>query len=146
LARGADRWKRLRQIDADELLLRFYDPQHGRVLIDGQDIRSVTTQSLRQTIGIVPQHPMLFRGTVRDNILYGRRGASEDEMREALERLAQGRTTFIIAQRLTVARTADLIVDMQNGEVVEQGVHDELIEHGDAYKRLWEQQMAAATP
>jgi subfamily B ATP-binding cassette protein MsbA len=197
------------------LLLRFYDPQHGRVLIDGQDIRKVTTQSLRQAIGIVPQHPMLFRGTVRDNILYGRRGASEDEMREAarlanaeqfildlprgydtfigergvglsggqvqrlaiaraflkdpeilildeatsnldatsealvleaLERLAEGRTTFIIAHRLSVARTADLIVDMQNGEVVEQGVHEELIEHGDAYKRLWEQQMAAATP
>lgn len=52
------------------LLLRSYDPQHGRVLIDGQDIRKVTTQSLRQSIGIVPQHPMLFRGTVRDNILY----------------------------------------------------------------------------
>lgn len=67
-------------------------------------------------------------------------------MLKALERLAQGRTTFIIAHRLSVARTADLIVDMQNGEVVEQGVHEELIEHGDAYKRLWEQQMAAATP
>ncbi len=52
----------------------------------------------------------------------------------------------MIVHRLSVARTADLIVDMHNGEVVQQGVHEELIEHGDAYKRLWEQQMAAATP
>jgi ABC-type multidrug transport system fused ATPase/permease subunit len=158
---------------------------------------------------------MLFRGTVRDNILYGRRDASEADMRhaarlanaeafilelpqgydtpvgergvglsggqvqriaiaraflkdpavlimdeatsnldatseamvlEALDRLAQGRTTFIIAHRLSVARTADLIVDMQNGEVVEQGAHEELLENGHAYRQLWEQQMAVATP
>jgi subfamily B ATP-binding cassette protein MsbA len=196
------------------LLLRFYDPQQGRVLIDNQDIRHVFTHTLRQTIGIVPQHSMLFRGTVRDNILYGRRDAGEDEMREAarnanaedfilqlpqgydtpvgergvglsggqvqriaiaraflknapimildeatsnldatsealvleaLERLSEGRTTFIIAHRLSVARTADLVVDMQNGEVVEQGTHEELIEHGHAYRELWEQQMAGAT-
>jgi ATP-binding cassette subfamily B protein len=195
------------------LLLRFYDPQQGRVLIDNQNIRHVSTQTLRQTIGIVPQHSMLFRGTVRDNILYGRRDAGEDEMREAarnanaeefilrlpqgydtpvgergvglsggqvqriaiaraflknapimildeatsnldatseslvleaLERLSEGRTTFIIAHRLSVARTADLVVDMQNGEVVEQGAHEELIEHGHAYRELWEQQMAGA--
>ena len=197
------------------LLLRFYDPQQGRILVGEQDIRHVTTQSLRQTIGIVPQNPMLFRGTVRDNILYGRRDASEKAMREAarlanaegfilelpqgydtpvgergvglsggqvqriaiaraflkdpavlimdeatsnldatseamvleaLDRLAQNRTTFIIAHRLSVARTADLIVDMQNGEVVEQGLHEELLENGHAYRELWEQQMAVATP
>jgi ATP-binding cassette, subfamily B, bacterial MsbA len=195
------------------LLLRFYDPTGGRVLVGGQDIRGITTQSLRQNIGIVPQHPALFRGTVRDNILYGRRGATDEEIQaaaraanaeefilalpegyntfigergvglsggqvqriaiaraflkdpailvldeatsnldarserlvlEALDRLAQGRTTFIIAHRLQVARTADLIVDMQNGEIVEQGVHADLIKNGHAYRKLWEQQMAGA--
>jgi len=192
------------------LLSRFYDPVSGRVLIDGTDIHNVTMQSLRRAIAIVPQQPVLFRGTLRDNILYGRRNASDEEVRaaavaanaepfiltlpdgydtyvgergvglsggqvqriaiaraflkdpailimdeatsnldatsealvlEALDRLAVGRTTFIIAHRLSVARSADLIVVMQNGRVVEQGQHAALIETGTHYRRLWEQQM-----
>jgi ABC-type multidrug transport system fused ATPase/permease subunit len=196
------------------LLLRFYDPVQGRVLVGGQDIRAVTTQSLRQSIGIVPQQSVLFRGTVRDNILYGRRGASEEEIRaaarsanaeefilalpdgyntfigergvglsggqiqriaiaraflknpailildeatsnldaqsealvlEALDRLAEGRTTFIIAHRLQVARTADLIIDIQGGQIIEQGSHSWLLEQDGMYRNLWEKHVELST-
>lgn len=192
------------------LLSRFYKPEIGRILIDGQDVQNVTTQSLRQNIGIVPQQPVLFRGTVRENILYGRRNATEEELfaaakaanaeqfilqlpdsydtvvgergvglsggqvqriaiaraflkdpallildeatsnldansealvLDALERLSTGRTTFIIAHRLSVARTADLIVAMQKGRIVEMGTHDELLNLQGYYAELWEQQM-----
>jgi len=197
------------------LLSRFYSPGEGSVKIDGQDIRRVTTQSLRQTLGIVPQQPVLFRGTIRDNILYGRRGASDDEIRaaavsanaeqfilklpqgydtvvgergvglsggqiqriaiaraflkdpavlimdeatssldansealvlDALDRLASGRTTFIIAHRLSVARTADRVIVMQHGKIVEEGGHEELLEKGGFYRELWEQQMVGSIP
>lgn len=62
------------------LLLRFWDPQQGRITIDGQDIRGVTLQSLRSQIGLVLQDTFLFNGTIRDNLLYGRPDATEDEM------------------------------------------------------------------
>ncbi len=192
------------------LLSRFYKPEIGRITIDGQDVQNVTTNSLRGAIGIVPQQPVLFRGTVRENILYGRRNATEEELYaatraanaeqfilqlpdgyetivgergvglsggqvqriaiarsflkdpavlildeatsnldansealvlEALERLSTGRTTFIIAHRLSVARTADLIVAMQKGRIVEMGTHDELLALSGYYAELWEQQM-----
>ena len=192
------------------LLSRFYKPEQGRILIEGHDVQKVTTNSLRHNIGIVPQQPVLFRGTVRENIMYGRRNASVEEMfaaaraanaeqfilqlpdqyetvvgergvglsggqvqrlaiaraflkdpavlildeatsnldansealvLEALERLSTGRTTFIIAHRLSVARTADLIVAMQKGRIVEMGTHDELLNLGGYYAELWEQQM-----
>jgi len=65
------------------LLLRFYDPQKGRVLLDGQDIREFQYRSLRRQIGIVPQEPVLFSTAVRDNIAYGRPAATLDEIIEA---------------------------------------------------------------
>jgi subfamily B ATP-binding cassette protein MsbA len=65
------------------LIPRFYDPTQGSILIDGQDVRSVTQASLRQHIGIVPQETLLFGGTIQENILYGRLDASEAEMIEA---------------------------------------------------------------
>lgn len=192
------------------LLLRFYNLESGRILVDDKDISKATIESLRRQIGIVPQQPVLFRGTVRDNILYGRRGASDEEIHaaarnanaeqfilelpngydtvvgergvglsggqvqriaiaraflkdpsvlildeatsaldaesetlvlEALERLASGRTTFIIAHRLSVARTADLILVLQHGKIVERGKHEELLEGKTFYRNLWEQQM-----
>jgi ATP-binding cassette, subfamily B, bacterial len=67
------------------LIQRFYDPQEGRILIDGRDIRSFTLASLRQQIALVPQEPMLFRASVRENIAYGRPGASEAEIVAAAE-------------------------------------------------------------
>jgi ATP-binding cassette subfamily B protein len=65
------------------LLTRFYEIQDGAILIDGYDIRTVTQASLRQQIGIVPQEPFLFTGTVRDNIRYGRLEASDEEVEQA---------------------------------------------------------------
>ncbi|MHB1671982.1 MAG: ATP-binding cassette domain-containing protein, partial [Acidiferrobacter sp.] len=77
------------------LLARLYDPEDGRILIDGQDIRAVTQKSLRQVIGIVPQDPVLFNDSLYANIAYGRPGASLDEVREAAELAHLGR--FIAA-------------------------------------------------
>ena len=66
-----------------KLVARFYDPSRGRVLIDGQDLREVSERSLRSQLGIVPQEGFLFSGTIRDNIAFGRPGASDDEVRAA---------------------------------------------------------------
>ena len=66
-----------------KLVARFYDPTHGRVLIDGHDLRDVTEKSLRSQLGIVPQEGFLFSGTIRDNIAFGRPDATDDEVREA---------------------------------------------------------------
>ncbi|TGV33792.1 ATP-binding cassette domain-containing protein, partial [bacterium M00.F.Ca.ET.168.01.1.1] len=70
------------------LLFRFYDVQAGQVLIDGQDVRDVTQESLRAVLGMVPQDTVLFNDTIAYNIRYGRVGASEEEVRQAAE-LAQ---------------------------------------------------------
>lgn len=192
------------------LLPRFYDVDTGRVLIDGKDVREVTVRPLRQSIGIVPQEPVLFSGTIRENILYGKRNATEQEVRaaavaanaetfileqpdgyetllgergaglsggqiqriaiaraflkdpailildeatsnldaiseglvlEALDRLAEGRTTFIIAHRLSTARSADLIIVTDSGTIAEMGSHQELLARGGIYRNLWDRQI-----
>lgn len=68
------------------LLLRFYEPQSGSISIDGQDIRSITQDSLRASVGMVTQDTSLLHRTVRENILYGRQGASEEALQQAVER------------------------------------------------------------
>src|SRR5204862_3395605 len=78
-----------------KLVARFYDPDEGAVLIDGHDLRSVTQQSLREQLGIVPQEGFLFSGTVRENIAFGRPGASDDDVRGAAK--AVGAHEFICA-------------------------------------------------
>lgn len=106
------------------LLYRFYDPQQGRISIDGQDIRQVTQQSLRQAIGIVPQDTVLFNDTIYHNIRYGKTNASRDEVIEAakqahihefISRLPEGYDTLVgerglklsggEKQRVAIART-----------------------------------------
>jgi ATP-binding cassette subfamily B protein len=76
-----------------KLVARFYDPTRGRVLVDGHDLRSVTERSLRSQLGIVPQEGFLFSGTIRDNIAFGRPGATDDEVRAAAH--AVGADEFI---------------------------------------------------
>ena len=93
-----------------KLVARFYDPQHGSVLIDGHDLRDVTEHSLRSQLGIVPQESFLFSGTIRDNIAFGRPGATDDEVRDAAR--AVGADVFITR-----------LPDRYDTEVGERGVH-----------------------
>jgi ATP-binding cassette subfamily B protein len=188
------------------LLLRFYDPESGRLLIDGRDARDYPLAWLRGQMAIVPQDILLFGGTIAENIVYGRPGADADAVREAarqanadefisafpegyatlvgdrgiklsggqrqrvaiarailknpsilildeatssldsegerlvqvaLDRLMQGRTTFIVAHRLATIRHADNIAVIEAGRVVEMGNHDELSANPDGlYRRL----------
>ena len=193
------------------LLPRFYDLTAGRITIDGHDITGVTQESLRAVMAIVPQEPTLFGGTVRENIAYGRAGATGDEVelaaraanahafiaalpdgydaivgergvklsggqrqriaiarailkdprllildeatsaldnhsealvQEALERLMAGRTTIVIAHRLTTVERADKIVVLDRGRVVEEGTHADLLARGGLYQRLYTRDLA----
>jgi ATP-binding cassette subfamily B protein len=194
------------------LLFRFYEPQQGRITIDGQDISAVTQKSLRSAIGMVPQDTVLFNDTIGYNIRYGRWDANEDEVTEAaslaqidgfirslpegyatsvgerglklsggekqrvaiartilkgppilvldeatsaldsftekdiqdaLERISRGRTTIVIAHRLSTVINADEILVLDAGVVVERGTHGELLEHGGVYAALWARQREA---
>jgi ATP-binding cassette, subfamily B, bacterial len=187
------------------LIPRFYEAQHGRVLVDSLDIRGLTLESLRRQVSIVLQEPLLFSGTVADNIRYGRLEASMEEVIEAaraanahdfivrlpkqydtdlgergaklsggerqriavaraflkgapilildeptssidsrtetvildaLDRLMVGRTTFLIAHRLSTVRRADAILVIDQGRLVEWGTHQELLRREGLYKQL----------
>jgi subfamily B ATP-binding cassette protein MsbA len=197
------------------LILRFYDVDQGAVLIDGQDVRSVTLKSLRAAIALVSQEVDLFDGTVRDNIAYGRPDASPPAIRAAAEaaaahefiealpqgydteigpsglslsggqrqrlgiaramlkdapillldeatsaldseaervvqaalrRLMHGRTTVVIAHRLSTVIRADLIAVVEDGRVVETGTHHALLARGGSYAQLYERQFADQGP
>jgi ATP-binding cassette, subfamily B, heavy metal transporter len=191
------------------LIFRFFQPQQGRITIDGQDIAKVSLASLRAKLGMAPQDNVLFNDTVRYNILYGRPGAGEAEMREAaaqaridrfiesapggydaqvgerglklsggekqrvgiartllkappilvldeatsaldtltereiqaaLEAASRGRTTIVIAHRLSTVVNADEILVLDKGLVVERGNHEALLAQGGAYAALWRRQ------
>jgi ATP-binding cassette subfamily B protein/subfamily B ATP-binding cassette protein MsbA len=191
------------------LIPRFYDVKRGHVLLDGIDIRNLTLKSLRAQVSIVLQEPLLFSGTIAENIRYGRLEASRDEIMEAaqaanahdfivrlpkkydtelgergvqlsggerqriavaraflkdapilildeptssidskteavildaLDRLMVGRTTFMIAHRLSTIRRVDQILVLDNGRLVDQGTHAELLRHGGLYKQLYDMQ------
>ena len=195
------------------LIPRFFDPQRGRVSIDGTDITRFRLASLRENVAIVPQEPILFEGTIFENIAYGRRGATEDDvvqaavdalvddfvrrlpdgyetvvgergatlsggerqrvsiaralvrqapilildeptsgldpaserlLMQALERLVEGRTTFVIAHRMSTIAKADQVVVLDRGRIVERGTHEELMRVDDGvYRSFLELQVAS---
>ncbi|HEX7557085.1 MAG TPA: ABC transporter ATP-binding protein [Leptolinea sp.] len=191
------------------LIPRFYDPTNGSISIDGHDLHSVTQASLRAQMAIVPQETILFGGTIRENILYGRLDASEQDMiaaaqaanadefilglpnqyetivgergsnlsggqrqrisiarailknprillldeatssldneseglvQEALNRLMQNRTTVIIAHRLSTIKVAHRIAVLDNGQIIELGTHNQLMDLNGLYARLYSMQ------
>jgi ABC-type multidrug transport system fused ATPase/permease subunit len=193
------------------LIPRFWDPQRGRVLVDGTDVRTVTQRSLRAHIAMVLQETFLFNGPVLDNVRYARPDASLEEARaaakaanalefiehelpdgwateigergvklsggqrqrisiarafladpeilildeatsavepesewiiqQALERLMERRTTFIISHRLSIVRGADRIIVLDEGRILEEGGHEELLARGGLYADMYRLQM-----
>ncbi len=194
------------------LLFRFYDIQQGAILIDGQDIRDVTQESLRAEIGMVPQDTVLFNDTIAYNIRYGRTDASdeevfkaaelaqigtfiehlpdgykamvgerglklsggekqrvaiartilkappilmldeatsaldthtEQEIQAALDLVSRGRTTIVIAHRLSTVITADEIIVLKGGQIAERGTHLSLLRKDGLYASMWARQREA---
>jgi ATP-binding cassette, subfamily B, bacterial len=191
------------------LLIRFYDPHAGRIEIDGVDLRDLTLESLREQISVVLQEPLLFSGTIEENIRYGKLGATREEVLDAaraanahefisglpngygtitgergaqlsggerqricvaraflkdapilildeptssidsktervildaLDDLMVGRTSFMIAHRLSTVRHVDQILVMSEGTIVERGAHEDLVERDGIYAQLYEAQ------
>lgn len=187
------------------LVARFYSPTGGTIELDGQDISGLSLDSYRQVLGVVEQEVFLFDGTIRENIAYGRRGAtfaevlsaaetaaarefieqlpngfetvigergfklsggqrqrlaiarailadpkilildeatsnldseSERLIQQGLTKLLQGRTAFVIAHRLSTIMHADQILVLEDGRIVEQGTHDQLMHRGGTYQRM----------
>jgi ATP-binding cassette subfamily B protein len=189
-----------------KLVTRFYDPTEGRILIDGQDLQKVQIASLRRQLGVVPQEPFLFAGTIRENIAFAQPDAGDDEVLEAvravglddvvdrmplgidtvvhergqslssgerqllalaraflarprvlvldeatsnldllsetkieaaLDVLLEARTAILIAHRLTTAMKADRILVVEDGQIVESGSHDDLLELRGRYAEMY---------
>ena len=142
-----------------KMLFRFYDPQGGRILIDGQNIRNVSQASLRRAIGIVPQDTGLkLSGGERQRVSIARTilkrppilvfdeatssldSRSEQAILRALRAISEDHTSLVIAHRLSTIVDADSIVVLHEGAVVEQGTHEALLQAGGHYAELWQAQ------
>lgn len=197
------------------LILRLYDVTEGRILIDDQDIREITQDSLRSNVGMIPQDPLLFHRTLMDNIRYGRIDATDEEVIKAAQRahahkfitklpqgydslvgecgiklsggqrqriaiaraiiknapilildeatsqldsltesyiqeslleLMQNKTVIAVAHRLSTLLHMDRILVFEQGKIVEDGSHMELLKKGGEYKRLWDAQVGGFLP
>ena len=195
-----------------KLLFRFYDTKGGSVIVDGQDVRGLKQESLREAIGLVPQDVVLFNASMKENLLYGRPEASDAELRDAAQRAqllefidklpkgwetrvgergvklsggerqrvgiarailknpailvldeatsaldsateqevqgaldeaAKGRTTLMVAHRLSTVAGADEIIVLDEGKIVERGTHRELLDRAGLYADLWSRQSRA---
>jgi ABC-type transport system involved in Fe-S cluster assembly fused permease/ATPase subunit len=195
-----------------KLLFRFYDVNGGRVRVDGQDVREVTQVSLREAIGLVPQDVVLFNSSLKENLIYGKPEASDEEVREAarkaqlsdfidslpqgwetrvgergvklsggerqrvgiarailknpailvldeatsaldsateadvqgaLDEASRGRTTLLVAHRLSTVAGADEIIVLDQGHIAERGTHAQLLVKGGLYADLWSRQSRA---
>ena len=191
------------------LIMRLYDPTSGQILIDNQDIKHVTQDSLRKNIAFIPQDATMFNRTIGENIAYGKNDASNKEIlfaakqasahqfikntpdgyttlvgdrgiklsggqrqriaiaraflkdspilimdeataaldsetesviQDSFEKLSQGRTTIVIAHRLSTLRNMDRIVVMSHGKIAESGTHNQLLRRGGLYAKLWKMQ------
>lgn len=192
------------------LLMRFYDVDGGSISVDGREIRSLSRHALRSCFGMVLQDTWIKQGTVRENIAFGKPGATDEEIiraakeahswefierlpqglgtvlheddisqgqkqllcitrvmltlppmlildeatssidtrtelliQEAFDKLIQGRTSFVVAHRLSTIRNASLILVMRDGKIIEQGTHDELLAKGGFYTTLYNSQFQA---
>ena len=197
-----------------KLLMRFYDVNAGHILVDGHDIRDYNRRELREAFGMVLQDTWLFKGTIMENIRYGRLDATDEEViaaakaahahhfiqtlpggyemelnedasnvsqgqkqlltiarailadnrilildeatssvdtrteiliQSAMDNLMKGRTSFIIAHRLSTIRNADLILVMKDGDIIEQGTHEELLAREGFYAELYNSQFEEAS-
>jgi len=197
------------------LIPRFYDTTSGRVLFDGVDVRHLRQSSLLGAIGIVPQESILFSGTVRENIAYGRPEATDEEVvaaakaaqadgfiqelaggyggrveerganfsggqkqrlaiarailmqpevlilddstsavdvetetlvQDALETLMRGRTSFVVAQRISTVLRADKIIVLEGGRIAAQGTHRALLQESPIYREIFDSQLGAGLP
>src|SRR5207244_711083 len=121
------------------LLMRFYEIDGGSICLDGVDTRELPRDVVRRTFGMVLQDTWLFAGTIRDNIAYGKEGPTMGQS-VAMARLRHGRTGFVIAHRLSTIRNADTIVVMDEGRIVEQGTHADLLRRRGFYYELYRSQ------
>ena len=195
------------------LIPRFYDPVHGRILIDGTDVRDLDLAALRRSVSMIFQETFLFSASVAENIAYGQPGATREEIgrcaglaqahefitrlesgydtiigergvslsggqrqriaiaraflmnprvlilddatasvdsqterliQESMRELSRGRTTFVIAQRFSTVKHADLILVLRDGRIVEQGTHRELVSRSGFYAEIVEKQLRGA--
>ena len=124
-----------------ELIPRFYDIQGGDILIDGTSIRNYTQESLRAHMSVVAQDTILFNDT--NEATSALDTESEKLVQDALNSLLKGRTSIVIAHRLSTVHNADKIIVIDHGRIAEQGTHEELMARGGIYSKLIEMQSVA---